>query len=208
MNSSVRPRRFWFDPRFAIGLVLVAVSVAGVVGIVSSVDATSPVYAARDSFSPGDRISEDDLVEVSARLVGVDDLYLVPGDIPDDGLIVTKAVATGELIPSSAVGSPSGLRYASIVVTVPGQLPASIAPGSSVDVWAATEDETNLFGPPSVIVSSAIVVRLVEDEGIVAGGDTSSLELLVARSKVARVLEAIANDDALSVVPTSIPAKG
>jgi len=202
-----RRRRFFVDPRFVIGLLLVAASVGGVLSIVSTADSTIRVYTARDAIAPGDRINSGDLIEVSVRLDAAD-LYLLPGDIPDEGLVVVKAVAEGELVPTSAVGLVAGLRLASIVVTVAGQLPASVGPGSTVDLWAASQQETNAFGPPSVIVPGAMVVRQLESDGLVSSGDVSSLELLVPRSKIARVLEAIANEDALSVIPSSIPAKG
>jgi len=206
-TASRRRPRFFVDPRFLIGLLLVAASVGGVLTIVSTADSTIRVYTARDAIAPGDRIDSADLIEVSVRLDAAD-LYLLPGDIPDDGLVVVKAVAEGELVPSSAVGLAAGLRLASIVVTVAGQLPASVGPGSTLDLWASSQQESSSFGPPSVIVSGATVVRQLESDGLVTSGDVSALELLVPRSKIARVLEAIANEDALSVIPSSIPAKG
>jgi hypothetical protein len=59
-----------------------------------------------------------------------------------------------------------------------------------------------------VIVPGAIVVRLVESDSIVAADQSTGIEVLVPKSKIARVLEALANDDAISVVPSSIPGKG
>lgn len=203
-----RTRRFWFDPRFAIGLVLVVASVVGVLVVVSSADASTRVYTARDALAPGDTIDAGDLVVSSVRLASVGELYLVPGDVPDDGLVVTRTVAAGELVPASAVGAKAGISLASVVVTLGGRIPASVAPGSTVDLWAASEEEANLFRPPVVIVSGATVVRVIESDGLVASDEAASLELLVPRLRIARVLEAVANDDAMSIVPASIPAKG
>ncbi len=197
-------RRFWFDPRLAIGLVLIAASVAGVLGIVSSADASIVVLAARDDLAPGDRIDADDLVETSARLAD-SDLYLAPASVPDGGLIVTRAVGAGELVAVAAVGSTAGTRLASVVITVNGQLPAAVGAGTTVDLWASRKQESTTFGPPSVIVSGAIVVRVIEQEGLVASGDVTTVEVLVPRLKVARVLEAVANADAISAVPTGLP---
>jgi hypothetical protein len=207
-NPKNRTRRFWFDPRFAIGTLLVVVSVLGVVAIVSTADATSLVYAARGPLSPGDRVTNSDFVTASVRLESSENLYLLPGDVPDAGLIITKPVAAGELVPASAVGASAGRSLASIVVALNGELPESVESGSAVDLWAAREVDNGEFGAPSVIVSSAIVVRVVESDGLVVGGKKSSLELLVPRLRIARVLEAVANEDALSIVPNSLPAKG
>jgi hypothetical protein len=56
-----------------------------------------------------------------------------------------------------------------------------------------------------VLVSSATVVRVLEPDGLVAGRDGGSVEVLIERAKIARVLEAISNEDAISLVPVSLP---
>jgi hypothetical protein len=201
-------RPFAFDPRLAIGLLLVVASVAGVVAIVSAADKSVQVYSARSPLAPGDRIMPDDLEARSVRLDAAGTLYLAPGDVPDTGFVVTKSVAQGELVPASAVGSVDGLRLTSVVLTMGSQLAASVQPGSVVDVWAAEEVESGHFGPPAVIVAGATVVRLVESDSIVAADQATAIEVLVPKSKIARVLEALANDDAISVVPATIPGKG
>ena len=207
-GSERAPRAFWFDPRFALGIALVLVSVLGVVGVVTAADSSVLVYAARSSLSPGDRVQRSDLDARSVRLGSLGGKYLVDGDIPGSGFVVTRAVSAGELVPASAAGSVAGTAMASIVVTVSGELARSIAEGSVVDLWSAKEAENGLFGPPSVLVSSATVVRVVAADGVITDRARRSVELLVPRSTTAAVLEAIANADALSLVPSSIPARG
>jgi len=58
-----------------------------------------------------------------------------------------------------------------------------------------------------VIVSGATVVRLVESASMVTGGETTAVEVLVPTSRVARVLDAVANADAVSLVPAAIPVR-
>jgi len=201
-------RRFWFDPRFAIGLALIAASVVGVFLIVNGADTSVRVLAARAPLSAGDIVDSDDLVVTSVRVDGALDHYLVADDVPEGGLVLTRPIAAGELVPASAVGSAAGLTQSSMVITVNQQLPASIGPGSTVDIWAARELESGLYGPPIVVVSSATVVRIVDSSGLVVDDSEGTVEVLVPRLRIARVLEAVANDDALSIVPTSIPVKG
>lgn len=210
MAQKAKPtrKRVWFDPRLAIGIVLIAASVIGVFGIVSAADASDQVLTARAALAPGDRIDAGDLVATAVRMPGATDLYLVPNDVPAEGLIVTKAIAAGELVPASAVGSAAALRLASVVIAVSGELPGSIEPGATVDVWAARLEQTNAYGPPSVIVAGATVVRVLESEALVTSGNSTTIELLVPRSRIARVLEALANEDALSLIPSAIPVKG
>jgi hypothetical protein len=209
MKTRSRPRRgLAVDPRLLIGLVLVAGSVAAVVAIVSTADETVQVYSARSTLTPGDRITLADLDTSNVRLAGVGSLYLLPGDIPEGGFVVTRSVDEGELIPASAVGSVSGLRLTSLVLDVNGALAASIESGSTVDVWSSKEVANGQFGAPGVIVAGATVVRLVQSETIMAGGESVAVEVLVPKARVARVLEAVSNADAMSIVPATIPGRG
>lgn len=201
-------KRFFLDPRFGIGLALVVVAVAGTAFVVTSADSSEEVFTTRSALAVGDLITEGDLVRASVRVGDADRLYLVPGDVPSGGLVVTRAVAAGELVPASAVGAVMGQEFTTVVVPVGERLSASVRSGATVDVWAAPELDSGIFGPPVVIVPSASVVRLLEPSGIVVDESSGAVEVLVPKYRVARVLEAIANDDALALVPVSLPAKG
>ncbi len=207
-GTARKPSGFALDPRLLIGLLLVVASVTGVVFVVSAADRTSPVYLARGTLTIGETITVDDLSVSNIRMEGAGTLYLEPGDVPIGGLVVTRTVTQGELVPASAIGSVAGLRITSLVVDTSGTLAASIQPGSSVDLWAAREIENRKYSAPTVLVAGAIVLRLVTSDSIVGAGQVTAIEVLVPRAKVARVLESIANDDAISVVPLSIPGKG
>lgn len=199
-------RRLWLDPRLGIGIVLVVASVLGVGWVVAAADGGSSVYAATASISPGDRITESDLVEHDVRLGDSLGRYLDSDALPEEGLIATRAIGAGELVPRSSVGDSAGARVTSLVVSTGGELPRSVISGAVVELWAAEQVENGVFAAPTVLVSSATVVRLVEGDGIIADGAGTAVEVLIPRSRIARVLEAIANDDALSLVPSFLPA--
>lgn len=211
-RSSARRRRPALDPRLLIGVGLVVASVTGVVAIVGASDARTAVFAAADTLVPGDAVHADGLV---VRWVALDDaegLYLTSDDLPSTGLVATEPVRRGELVPRSAVGSVEGSGSTSLVIAVEGGVSGSVVPGARVDVWASTRTggdvEAGLaggFGPPAVVTPDARVVRVVEDDGIVSAGEGPSVEVLVPRSRVARLLQAIANGDSLAVVPAGIP---
>jgi hypothetical protein len=218
-GASRRRRAPWFDPRFAIGLVLVVVSVFGVGALVSAANASVDVLAARGTLTPGERIHASDLVPTSVRVGRTTQLYLRAADVPAAGVIITRAVAAGELVPQSAVGSEAGADLTSIVVSVNTALPGSVAPGSRVDLWSAVQGGVGAaddgsagsvsggvgsYAPPTVLVSAAIVVRLIDSKQLVASTG-SSVELLVPKTDTASVLDAIANGAALSVVPVDLP---
>ena len=208
MAPTVTKRKYWFDPRFAIGLVLIAVSVLGTVFVVSAADSSTEVLVARSALVPGQMITADDLSVSHVRLDSASDLYLEPTDLANDPVVVTRTVSAGELVPVAAVGAEEGLDVTTVVVDLDGQIAESIVAGTTVDLWASSQTEEGGFGPPSVIVGDATVVRLVEPAGIVVDDSAASVELLVPQDSVARVLEAAANDEALSLLPTSLPVKG
>ncbi len=59
---------------------------------------------------------------------------------------------------------------------------------------------------PTVLVSGATVVKVLDDTGSMSVSSSgSSVEVLVPRTRVARLLEAIASKDALAIVPAGIP---
>jgi hypothetical protein len=201
-------RGVWFDPRFAIGLVLVLVAVAGVYSIVASSDKTTAVYSARGALAVGDRVTAVELQLTPVRLDGTLDHYLTPERMPAEGLIVQRTVSAGELLPASAVGSAAVGNVTSLVVDPSNALAGAVVPGSVVDVWSSRRAENGTFGPPAIVVTRAGVVRIVEPTGLVTGGALRSVEVLVPRDTVPAVLEAIANGDAIAVVPLNEPLGG
>jgi hypothetical protein len=203
-----RPRRrVALDVRLLLGLLLVAASVAAVVLLVGAADTRVRVYAAADSLAPGDRVDADDLVERSVALDGAESLYLRVDALPDEGFVVAQPVAAGQLVPLSAAGSGDGVRATSLVLRLAGPVSSVVEPGSLVDVWGVARDERGEAGTPVVLAAQATVVRVIFDESLVAGsvGASSSVEVLVPRTRVARLLQAIAAGDALAVVPAGLP---
>ncbi|HWH25758.1 MAG TPA: hypothetical protein VNT53_03850 [Pseudolysinimonas sp.] len=214
MPSADARRRRVIDIRLVIGLALVAVSVAGVVGLVGAVDRRIAVYAAAEGLEPGDRVRVSDLVVRRVALDGAEKMYLAEGAVPSSGLVLTAVVRKGELVPRAALSTETGQVTTAIVLTVSTPPSEAAVPGSLVDVWAApsstsgspdpaTEDSDD-FASPVILVSDAVVVRVLDEAGLVSSGTASQIEVRVPRSRVARVLEAIAADDALAVVPAGL----
>jgi len=209
MASTAPKRRGAIDMRLVLGLVLVAASVAGVVALVGALDGRTTVYAAATSLAPGDRVARADLVERSVSLDGADALYLRADDIPDDGLVIVRPVRDGELLPRTAVGDAAGVRSTALVLRLASPVSGAVRPGSTVDVWSSpAQEDRRGYGAPVVLVPDAVVVRVLEDDRLVGSSDAGAVEVLVPRSKVARVLQAQANGDALAVVPAGLPLGG
>lgn len=199
-------RRFWFDPRFVIGIGLIVASVIGTALVIAAADDTVEVLAVRDVLMPGQRLESGDVV---ARRVAVDDaaeLYLTPSDVAD-GLVITRVVGAGELLPRAAVGSADGVDSTTVVVPVDGLLASAVVPGAVVDVWATAADADGTQHPPAVVASSVTVARVVEESTLVVGAGTASVEVLVPRDAVAGILASIGEDAAVDVVPAALPVE-
>ena len=197
-----RRSRVRLDPRFVIGIALILVSIVGVWVVVQSADRSTPVYLARSTLSVGDVVRDGDLTVASVRLGDADARYVAGGSIPDDGLVVLRTVLKGELVPQSAVGTDAAVSVSAIVVGSTSTLPESVEAGSLIDVWSAKVQDDGTFAPPVVLLAGASVVRIVEQQGLVATSG-QDVEVLVPKGKVASVLAALAGGDAISVVPAT-----
>ena len=194
------------DPRIGIGVALVLVSALGVTGIVAGLNRTVAVYRADQSLVAGDRITAADLAPTSVRLGDAQRLYLT-GPLPADGLIVTRTIEAGEIVPRSALGTLDGVQTATVVVDLAVRPAGGVDAGTVVDLWSAprktgTADE---YGAPVVLVSGATLKRLVPVAGLSLGGQQNTVEVQVPRDDVAAVLQAAADDSRISAVAVSAP---
>lgn len=201
----LRPRP---DARLLVGMALVIASIAAVMGIVGAADDGEDVLVAPHALTAGDLLTLDDL-EVRRVSLGVERHgYARPDDLPDEGVIITRALAAGELVPLSALGDARGPAATTVVVALSTPLGATVRAGDALDLWSSPAVEAGRFGAPVVIASGAQLVRTVADEGIVASDGGGRIELLVPRRDVARILHALANGDALAAVPVSLAIGG
>lgn len=195
-----RPRPFWADIRFLLGVVLVIVSIVGVWLVVDAARQTVPVLAADRTIVVGEPLRADDLRVVDVALGSQVGAYVTPGSLAP-GAVAARTIADGELVPAAAVAAPDDLGVTTIVVTVTQGLPAALAEGTSVEVWHAPQGESGAFAEPRVLVGEATVRAVHEPEGVMAAG-SASVELVLDRGDVAAALGAIARGDSISVVPT------
>lgn len=200
-----RARRAVLDPRLLVGLLLVIASVSAVVLIVANSERTTPVYAAARALVPGDLITEADLVVTQVRLADAGARYLTGAQLPADGLVLTRFVDRGELMPVSALGTVAGSEVATVVIAVAAALPEQVTVGSVVDLWSAQALERGEFGAPSVLAGTALVTGIRDADTMIAGSQSQLVEIQIPRSLTARVLEAVANSASLVLIPTSVP---
>ncbi|MGA0568871.1 hypothetical protein ACO2Q7_16190 [Rathayibacter sp. KR2-224] len=201
-----KPKRFWFDPRFAVGILLIVASVVGVCALLAAQNRNVQVYVARSTLVAGDAVSVSDVELVNVR-VPDSGRYLAAGHLPE-GATVVRSVPKGELVPASAVAEASATGLTSIVVKASGPVAASITAGATADVWAAHAANDNNYKPPAVLVAGAVVVSVSHDDALVADRGSVSVELRIPAGRVASVLQAIADGQVISVVSASTDAAG
>jgi len=196
------PRRaFWADARFFLGVLLVAASVVGVWLVVSAARQTVPVYAAAHTIVPGEAIGTGDLKVVDVALGTLSGTYLTADDL-DRPVIATRTIEAGELVPAASVGDPSSAHTTSVVVRSAVDVPASVEAGSVVEVWSAPLREQGAYDEPRILVADATVVSVTRDDSMIGGG-AAALELVIPRADVPATLAAMADESALSIVPTT-----
>ncbi|MBN9156270.1 SAF domain-containing protein [Microbacterium sp.] len=200
MRTPRTGRRPWTDLRFFIGLLLIVLSVAGVWLVVGAARQTSPVLQAARTIVPGEPLTSADVRVVEVMLGTAGTGYLTPARL-QPGLIATRTIAEGELVPSSAAADADQGRTTSVVVRSTVPVPASVETGTVVEVWAADpRDDGKGFAEPRVLLSDAVVASVGRDDGPLSANATT-LELVVSRSAVGEVLTALTGGASLSVVP-------
>lgn len=202
-TSSIRsrPRALWSDARFLLGVVLVVVSIAGVWWVVTAAKQTAPVFVAARTLVPGEALVAADLQIVEAALGGAGDAYATPQSM-GAGLVMTRTVDAGEMIPLSAVGAADDAASTTIVVRSSGDIPAGVRPGSVVELWVVAEGEDGRYAAPRVLVPRAIVASVDTDDSMMAAGG-AQVEMVIARTEVADTLAAQTDGARLSIVPIS-----
>ena len=193
------PRRL--DLRLIIGVVIVIATALAGFALVSAADNTTSVYTAAKSLSPGHVIKDSDLVLTDVKLGKSSSAYLDAKGLAQ-GAVVTKAVAAGELVPLSAVGTAKQVATTNVVVQLDLPLSSDVIVGSTVDVWASMAAGQGIFGPPAVVISGAQIAHITEATGLAASTGGVRVEIVVPQSKVAALLESQANGDAISLVPS------
>lgn len=199
-----RPRAFWADIRFLLGIALIVASVAGVWLVVAAARQTAPAFAAARTIVAGEAVGADDLTVVDVALGQVAGAYASPTTLAP-GSVATRTIPAGQLVAKDAIGDAAGLRTTTVVVHSATELPAAVGPGTTVEVWAAPQLERGQYDTPRILVASATVVSVTADDTMI-GSAGSAVELVIERAEVADTLAAISGGASLSIVPTSAVA--
>ncbi|MDO5700717.1 MAG: hypothetical protein Q4P36_04510 [Bowdeniella nasicola] len=194
----MRARERWRDPRIAIGLILIVLSVVVATSVMRAMDHRVEVWAARTTLTPGtDLAGNVTTAKVHADLAA---LYLPAAS--DSSGSVTRTVGAGELISRSAVTRDSAEHATrSIVLPLGTALPEHAERGTVVDVWFLPQAIPGKDAPePRIVAPGALIEHRHEPEGIGVRA-FGTVEVSVPEGEVPAVLAALAAKGLIAVVP-------
>ena len=202
MMTRTRTRRAYFvDVRFIVGIVLVIASIAGVWALVATSRQTTPMLQATTTIVVGEALDSDDFQVVEVGLGALADEYLAPQDLTA-GMVASRTLSRGELVPTSSVTAADSARTTTIVIPSAAAIPAGVKEGTVVELWQAPlKDDGRTFDTPRILVADATVATVAESEGMLSQ-ERTDVEVVIDRADVAAVLEAMTGGAAISLVPT------
>ncbi|MGZ4610905.1 MAG: hypothetical protein ACXV2H_11670 [Actinomycetes bacterium] len=200
-----RPR--WLDPRLVTGLVLVLLSVVVGSKVLADADERVRVWSVTHDMGADTRLSTDDLVSRAVRLDEAAARY-VSADQHLEGLVLTRPVGRGELLPVAAVGRVGAADQRRVVVEVDRLGAGGLDKGRVVDVYAVRDATSGASAPPPELVLSGVTVAEdVRANGTGFGGNSTKagVPLLVDGDDVAGLIDAMAHGAVYVVQIPSAP---
>lgn len=202
-------RKPWRDPRFALGVVLVAGAAALGSWAVDSAADTQELYALAVDVAPGTDLTQEGVLTVVSSHPGTGS-YVGAGELPAHA-VATRSMKAGELLPAAGVsqGTDTGMR--AVVLPVSTGLPKGVGVGDQVDLWLLARPQTGKTEAAAqqarMVAGGLIVSTLVEqDKTLVGGSQEREIEVLVPAAVLPEVLGALADGGALVLVPVGAGA--
>ena len=181
-----------------LGMLLIAISVAGVWLVIEGNNRTEEFLVAAKAASSGSVITDSSFRVVRMNLGESARLYLKPGDLePGDYLLNT--MEAGQLVALGSVASAIIDARQPVVITSTMPLPQGVGVGDFVDIWVSEAQEGGSFAAPMTLVLDAEIVDVAEASGVMAD-QQPRVQVLVPVESVSPILDAVASKDALSMI--------
>lgn len=181
-----------------LGLLLIAISVAGVWLVIDGNNRTEEFLVASKPASSGSVITESSFRVVRMNLGESARLYLKPGDL-EPGNYLLNTMEVGQLVALGSVASAIIDARQPVVITSTMPLPQGVGVGDFVDIWVSEAQEGGSFAAPMTLVLDAEVVDVAEATGVMAD-QQPRVQVLVPVESVSPILDAVASKDALSMI--------
>jgi hypothetical protein len=159
-----------------------------------------PEYlVASADLASGSRVELAQVATTRLALEGIAGRYLKPEEF-HAGLVLTRPILEGELIPASALSEVTNPAFTQLVLR-PSTLPASqVRVGNRVAIWVATaRDELTM---PRLLVGAAEVTAILEPEGLFSDA-LPSVQVLIPRTSVSALIQALAARQEIYLLPVN-----
>lgn len=188
-------------PVLAAGLALVLGAVATIGALYLGAAGGKQYWAAATDLPAGVVLTPNDLVLIHASLSESQSAYITD-QTNLDGQLLTSAVAAGQLLPANSVTGEAQAGMSNLVVQPTIAFSNRIRVGSIVEVWTATPTVSGLSTEPVRLLPAAEVYRVLANDSAIRAA-APGVELRVADSEVAGLLQAIADGSQLMLVSTA-----
>lgn len=203
------PRARWLDARLLIGLLLVLVSVVVGAKVFAEADQRVRVWSVSRDLGADTALSEDDLTAKKVNLSDVTGRYLAATE-DLEGMVLTRPVGRGELLPLSAVSRTGADEKRRVVIEVQRSGATGLTKGRVVDVYAVRDARSGTDPtPPELVLAAVTIGEDVKSGGSAfsGSGSTVGITLLVDEADVPDVIDAVAHGQVyLAEVPAGARA--
>lgn len=206
-TASRLPRARWLDARLLAGLLMVLLSVVVGAKVFADADERVEVWSVTRDLGADTPLTDDDVAVVAVRLDEVAGGY-VSADEDLEGLVLSRPLGKGELLPVSAVARSGADDQRRVVIEVDRFGVAGLAKGRVVDLYVVRETPSGEPpAAPELVLAGVTVGEDVKSGGSAFGGSGSKagVTLLVDQVDVPEVIDAVAHG---SVYVVQVPGSG
>ena len=198
-NQSGRPGRR--TGVFLASSLLVVGSIVGAWVLIEQSKTTEVFLVTKQNLASGTSLTASDLDQIPLSMFEISGSYLQP-DALVDGLVLTRPLAAGEVVPVSALTTAELTNWSNVVLTPALELSSQIEVGTKVSIWSSPHLDFQTFGEPDLLATDIEVVKIIEPQGNFAD-NSKSVELRVPKNSLQYLIGAITNNDALALTSHS-----
>lgn len=189
------------DPRFVTGIVLIALSIAAVIGIVHQARAGETLYQATRDIAEGEALSPENLQTVEAH-TGTQGVYL-PASQALEGQRALRSIHKGELLAESMASNQEQKNSRTYIVSVADGLPEDTRVGSELELWFVPAPRIGEEEQVRAVQMKerAILVRVLGNTGRIGANAGTRIEIRTTSDGIAQILSASHDNGTLAAVP-------
>ena len=178
------------NSRITMGVSLFIISILCASLISKEANRTVMVWATQTDLAPGQVITENDIIPVSALLPQSSVNYLSSNAQIIGGTVVTK-IYKGDLIPSAAISKSTEVideKLVPLTVEIT-DIPLGLSRGSVIDIYGINKRDTKSITTPVLMANNVSVSQVLER----SNSGIASILVILKNDQVLPLLEVLAD---------------